>query len=76
MKKGLKMVVCLSCLVSLFHSCATLPKGAPVVEKFEKERYLGKWFEMARFDYTFERNLSNTTAEYTLREDGKNGSEE
>ncbi len=65
------MIVCLSCLVSLFYSCATLPKGVSVVEKFEKERYLGKWFEVARFDFTFERNLNNTTAEYTLREDGK-----
>lgn len=71
MKKGLKMVVILLSLITLFYSCATLPKGVPVIEKFEKERYLGKWFEVARFDFTFERNLNNTTAEYTLREDGK-----
>jgi apolipoprotein D and lipocalin family protein len=51
-------------------SCATSPKGARVVDHFEKEKYLGKWYEIARFDFSFERNLNNTTAEYSLRPDG------
>jgi len=51
-------------------SCATSPKGVRVVDHFEKEKYLGKWYEIARFDFSFERNLNNTTAEYSLRPDG------
>lgn len=41
------------------------------VEGFKLEAYLGTWFEIARIDFRFERNLSNTTAEYSLRDDGK-----
>jgi len=51
-------------------SCTTLPKGARVVDHFEKEKYLGKWYEIARFDFSFEKNLNNTTAEYSIRPDG------
>ena len=34
------------------------------------ERYLGKWYEIARLDHSFERGLSRVTAEYSLRDDG------
>jgi apolipoprotein D and lipocalin family protein len=47
-----------------------VPKGKPVVTSFEKEKYLGKWYEIARLDFKFERGLSNTTAQYTLNDDG------
>ncbi len=40
------------------------------VDNFDLERYLGLWYEIARTDNRFERNLENVTAEYTLREDG------
>jgi apolipoprotein D and lipocalin family protein len=42
-----------------------------VIESFEKEKYLGKWYEIARYDFAFEKNLNNTTAEYAIRKDGK-----
>ncbi len=51
-------------------SCSTLPEGAKTVENFEKNRYLGKWYEIARLDVSFEKNLDNTTAEYALDDDG------
>ncbi len=54
----------------LLSSCQSIPKGATAVRPFEKERYLGKWFEIARIDFRFEKNLNNTTAEYTLNENG------
>ena len=40
------------------------------VDNFNKEKYLGKWFEIARFDYSFEKNLNNITAEYSLNKNG------
>ncbi|MCL4165473.1 UNVERIFIED_CONTAM: hypothetical protein GTU68_043952, partial [Idotea baltica] len=52
-------------------ACATIPKGATAVQPFDKADYLGKWYEIARLDFKFEKNLNNTTAEYSLREDGK-----
>jgi len=51
-------------------SCSTIPKGAVAVKPFDNSRYLGKWYEIARLDFKFERNLDNTTAEYSLNEDG------
>jgi apolipoprotein D and lipocalin family protein len=50
-------------------ACASIPKGAKTISPFEKERYLGLWYEIARKDFKFERNLNNTTAEYSLNED-------
>lgn len=41
------------------------------VEEFDLSRYLGKWYEIARFDHSFERGMQNVTAEYSLRDDGK-----
>ena len=56
-------------MLGLF-SCATIPKNATAVKSFDKEKYLGKWYEVARFDFKFERNLNNTTAEYSLNDNG------
>lgn len=39
--------------------------------KFELEEYLGKWYEIARFDHKFERGLERVTATYSMRPDGK-----
>jgi len=52
------------------NSCASIPKGAVAVKPFDREKYLGKWYEIARLDFRFEKNLSNVTATYSLRDDG------
>lgn len=52
-----------------FNSCTAVPKGAEPVTDLEPEKYLGKWYEIARFDYIFERNLDNNTADYSLNDD-------
>jgi len=57
-------------VVLTFGSCATIPKGASAVKPFDKEKYLGKWYEIARLDFKFERNLNNTTANYSVTNDG------
>jgi len=54
----------------LFGSCATIPEGVVAIKPFIKEKYLGKWYEIARFDFKFERGLNNTTAQYSINEDG------
>lgn len=51
-------------------SCAMIPKGAEAVQAFEKEKYLGKWYEIARMDFKFEKNLNNTTAVYSINDNG------
>lgn len=54
----------------ILRSCRTIPKGAHAVKPFDPQKYLGKWYEIARLDYSFEKNLNNTTAEYHLNDDG------
>jgi apolipoprotein D and lipocalin family protein len=64
-----KIVIGLTSIFS-FVSCSTIPKGATAVKPFDKEKYLGKWYEIARMDFKFERNLNNTTANYSINNDG------
>lgn len=40
------------------------------VEKFDLNRYLGMWYEVARYNHSFERGMDNTMAEYILQDDG------
>lgn len=56
--------------IFLLTSCSSIPKGATAVKPFDKDKYLGKWYEIARFDFRFERDLNNTTAEYSMNPDG------
>lgn len=62
----------LTCIVmlSVLCSCMTATKEFSAVTPFDKEQYLGKWYEIARFDFRFEKGLNNTTAEYSLNTDG------
>jgi len=55
----------------LLSSCSVgIPKGATAVKNFDADRYLGKWYEIARFDYRFEKDMDNVTAEYSKNPDG------
>lgn len=55
----------------LLNSCAVgLPKGAEAVTNFNSDKYLGKWYEIARFDFRFEKNLNQVTATYSKKENG------
>jgi apolipoprotein D and lipocalin family protein len=51
-------------------ACTSAPQGVQPVSGFDAQRYLGRWYEVARLDHSFERGLSDVTAEYAWREDG------
>lgn len=54
-------------------SCKT-QKGmidTTVVEALDVQKYLGTWYEIARYDHSFERGLVGVTANYSLLADGK-----
>lgn len=58
-------------IMSIFlFSCSSIPKGVNAVTPFYKDKYLGKWYEIARFDFRFEKDLNNTTAEYSVNRNG------
>lgn len=55
----------------ILNSCSIgLPKGAKAVTDFEADKYLGKWYEIARFDYVFEKNMNQVSATYSKKENG------
>ena len=51
-------------------ACTSVPDGIAPVGGFEADRYLGTWYEIARLDHSFERGLSNVSANYDRRDDG------
>lgn len=55
----------------LWSGCrVSIPKGAKAVKPFDTKQYLGKWYEIARLDFKFEKNLNNVTAEYSDQDNG------
>src|SRR5690606_21999140 len=57
-------------ILTFFNSCASIPKSAKAVENFDVNKYLGTWYEIARFDFRFEKNLDNVSAQYHLDKNG------
>ncbi|MEL6606953.1 MAG: lipocalin family protein [Bacteroidota bacterium] len=52
-------------------SCSLgVPTGITPVTNFEVDRYLGTWYEIARFNHRFEQGLEQVTATYTLKKNG------
>ena len=56
--------------VLVLAGCVGRPENIHPVKNFDTTRYLGKWYEIARLDHSFERGLSHVTADYSLRQDG------
>lgn len=54
----------------LLAGCLGMPATVQPVGNFQLERYLGKWYEIARLDHSFERNMEQVTAEYDRNSDG------
>jgi apolipoprotein D and lipocalin family protein len=57
-------------LLTAMTACTRVPEGLQPVTGFDVNRYVGKWYEIARLDHSFERGLQNVSAEYTLKPDG------
>ncbi|MEQ8514727.1 MAG: lipocalin family protein [Chromatocurvus sp.] len=62
-------IVWLGVLLSLA-GCIGMPDDVEPVADFEAKRYLGRWYEIARLDHSFERGLESVNATYSLRDDG------
>lgn len=60
-------------LSSLLLSCSNSKTmvNTKTVEYLDIEKFLGTWYEIARFPHSFEKGLVGVTATYSMREDGK-----
>lgn len=64
--------------LTLTTSACSLVSGGPVGNKavpepakpLELERYLGRWYEIGRYEASFQRGCEAVTADYSLRPDG------
>ncbi|RTZ04648.1 lipocalin [Flavobacterium bomense] len=60
----------LSVTLFVMNLCHSTPKKVKAIQNFDKDKFLGNWYEIARLDFVFEKNLNNTTAKYSLNKDG------
>lgn len=51
-------------------ACTGIPEGIQPISNFELPQYLGRWYEIARLDHSFEKGMQQVTATYEMREDG------
>lgn len=65
------IVILLTVIFFNFYACqSTLTVDNTAVSSLDLKRYLGKWYEIARFDHKFERGQTHCMATYTLQPDG------
>ncbi len=57
-------------LLLILSGCVGIPDNVEPVKNFDVNRYVGKWYEIARLDHPFERGLERVYAEYSIRDDG------
>jgi len=57
-------------VIAFIAGCVGVPEGIEPVTGFQVERYMGRWYEVARLDHSFERGMEQVTATYELRPDG------
>ena len=68
MKKMFSLAIFM--MIGLVGCATSAPSGVQSVQDFEVDSYLGTWYEIARLDHSFERGLSNVTAEYSWNDNG------
>ncbi|WP_321301364.1 lipocalin family protein [uncultured Sphaerochaeta sp.] len=72
-RKGLLSIGGILAMLVMLTSCATTGKYPPLdtVSSLDLDRYLGSWYEIARYQHRFEKNLVGAKADYSLRDDGR-----
>lgn len=69
MKTQILPIISLLMLLSCSSSKSLIDKTT--VPELDLKRYAGTWYEIARFQHSFEKDLVGVTATYKLRQDGK-----
>lgn len=61
----------LASAIALMPLAAQKKEPLELVPALDLQRYLGRWYEVARYQHSFEKDLVGATAEYALRTDGR-----
>lgn len=74
MRRALPLLALTGAALLALSACAGAPSGNPKppepAKPVELGKYLGLWYEAARYDFRFEKGCDGVTAEYSLRPDG------
>lgn len=65
MKNIFKLLAFISITI-LFTACSSKNPPLQTVQKVEIDRYLGTWYEIARYEHFFEKNCKNVSANYSM----------
>lgn len=68
-RKSMARIALIISIMTLM-SCSSMPSNIVPVSNFELQRYMGKWYEIARLDHRFERGLNGVTATYSIEVNG------
>lgn len=74
-----RSIIAISFAALALSGCAALGPKHPVgnaavpqpAKPVDTQRYLGRWYEIARYEQGFQKDCDGVTADYSLREDGK-----
>lgn len=58
--------LCVSCMGS-----GAADVDTSTVKSLDVKRFMGRWYEICRYDHRFERGMTHVTADYSLLPDGK-----
>lgn len=70
MKHSILALITLILPVSAYAEMKDLPP-VRTVSQVDLPRYMGRWYEISSFPQSFQKGCTATTADYSLREDGK-----
>ncbi|MHC1705535.1 MAG: lipocalin family protein [Tenuifilaceae bacterium] len=64
-------LIALLIITSCDNNAKTQSLSMKTVKNVDLKRYMGVWYEIARFPHSFEKGLVGVSATYTLKENGK-----
>jgi apolipoprotein D and lipocalin family protein len=70
-KRIAALYTCIMLSIPLGLALAETRDALQLVQTLDPQRYAGRWYEIARYQHGFEKNLVGVTAEYSLRGDGR-----
>lgn len=56
--------------ITFLNACTGIPEGVEPIKNFNAQQYLGTWYEIARLDHSFERDMTHVSAQYVLKDNG------
>lgn len=70
-KQSLLLVSAVAAGTALYNALKPIRSDVIVIDDFDIHKYLGTWYEIARMDFFWEKNLINVQANYSTNADGK-----